>query len=401
MKRINHISSMLNKVVKHSYLLLLFTPFTSYAAERSGLLLNAGLTAEYTDNVLNNIDETSDTAIVFSPDIKYLSLIGKHKFALSYKGSFANYTKDSDLSYNEHIIALGARLDHSNKIDTEFKIGFDKKIEEPGSTNSSTLSLTNFNKYENKSALARLYFGKKTSIGQIVLEYKYNEREYTNNQQNYRDFEQDQFIATFFYRLAPKTRLLFQASTADYSYDDQQLFNGIIFNQSSTQNLYLTGVEWEATAKTTGIFKIGYQDKDYDDPRFNDISGLSYNLDMIWKPNTYTKIKLGATRQTTESAQLDVGGFVSTSYSIDLSHDIFVRTALTAKYIVDNDDIVSSINFSDRTDKRNKIQFGIKHNLRKWLDVSLNYKYQEKSSNLDIFNYDSNAVELTFTTVFE
>lgn len=398
MKRTNHLSFIYRKVVKHSYLLLLIPSFYSVAEERPGLLLNGAISAAHHDNVLNNVDANADTSFTLSPDAKYLGLIGKHKVLFSYKGKLANYSKESKLNYNEHSLAAGARLDHSYKINTEFKLSFDKKNEEPGSTNSSTINLTNFNKFETKSALARLYYGQASSTGQIVVEYKMSDREYTNNQQSFRDVDQVQLNATFFYRIAPKTRLLFQASTADYNYNDQTFSNGLTLNQSSKQNFYLTGVEWEATAKSTGIFKIGYQDKDYNNIRFNDISGLSYNLDMIWKPNTYSRIKLGAVRQTTESAQLNVGGFINTSYSIDVSHKITARTSLSARYILNNDNIVSS---SKRTDKRNSISLSAKHSLRKWLNIGIKYKYQEKSSNIELFNYNSNTIELTLETAFE
>jgi hypothetical protein len=350
------------------------------------------------DNILNNLEELSDTAIKVAPNFAYLGLISKHKILFSYKGDYAVFTNDNNLNYNNHKLAAGAQLDHSHRMSTEFKLGFDQLTEEPGSTNASTIALTEFNEYKNKSALGRFYYGQKTSTGQVVLEYKYANRDYTNNNQAFRNVDNNQLTGTFFYRIAPKTRMLFQASVGDYGYDDQVFQNGLVFNQSSTENLYLAGVEWDATAKTTGIFKIGYQDKDYDDVRFNDISGLSYMLDMIWKPNTYTRITLGAARQTTESAQLNVGGFISTSYSIDVSHDIRERTTLMAKYNLSNDDIVTS---STRTDKRNGIDLAVKHSLREWLDIKLAYTYQEKSSSIDLFNFESNTIELSLTTALD
>lgn len=156
------------------YSVVLIFVISSYtqAEERAGLLLNGAVSAVYSDNVLNNIDANSDTSFVISPDAKYLGLVGKHQILFSYEGKLANYSKESKLNYNEHSLEVGARLDHSHKINTEFKLDFDKKIEEPGSTNSSTVNLTDFNQYKNKSALARLYYGQTTSTGQIVITYK-------------------------------------------------------------------------------------------------------------------------------------------------------------------------------------------------------------------------------------
>ena len=69
-----------------------------------------------------------------------------------------------------------------------------------------------------------------------------------------------------------------------------------------------------------------------------------------------------------------------------------------ANYILDNDEIVSG---TDRTDKRNTFKLGIKHSLRTWLNLKLAYKYQDKSSNIALFNFESNAIELSLETEFE
>ena len=398
LKRKNNTSPILKNIMKYSYLLLLASPLVANSEERSGLLLNGGLSAVYTDNILNNSAELSDTAIIFTPNARYLSLVGKHQFSLNYDGNIAHYTKDSDLSYNEHSLSLDARLDHSHKLNTEFRIGFDKKIEEPGSTNTSTQDLLDYNQYKTKSALARLYYGQKSSIGQIVIDYDFAEYEYTNNNQSFRDLTRDKLGAIFYYRVAPKTRLIFQASATKYTYDDQLLASGLVFNQTSLRQLYTTGVEWNSTAKTTGIFRIGYQKQAFDDARFNDISGLSYNLNLIWKPSVYTRVTFGTKRETSESAQLNEGAFVSTSYSLNASHNITKLTKVSAQYSLNNDDIVSSTN---RVDKRNVIKVEATHSLRKWLNISFNYKYQEKSSNIDQYNYDSNTIGISLKTFFK
>lgn len=398
MKRITQIPSMLNKVVKHSYLLLLITPFLSNAEERSGLLLNGDLSTVYKDNVLNNSAEIEDTAVIFSPSAKYTSLVGKHKFLLSYEGEIAHFTQDDDIDYNEHSISLSALLDHSRQLNTEFKIGFDKQIEEPGSTNNSTQGLLEYNKYKNKTALARMTYGQKSSTGQVIVDYNYADYEYTNNNQSFRNLTQDKITTTFFYRISPKTRLLFLASATKYNYDDQTLESGITYNQTSLRQLYTTGIEWNTSAQTTGIFRIGYQNKTFDDNRFNDISGLSYNLNLIWKPTIYSRITFGTKRETSESAQLNEGAFISTSYSFKASHKLTHQTEVSVQFDQNNDDIVSNTN---RVDKRNSIKVASTYSIKKWLNLSLNYKYQEKSSNINQYNYDSNTIGLTLETVFD
>lgn len=364
------------------------------AEERQGLLLNGAIKVESDNNVLRKLEATDDTSLQFSPKVQYLTHVGKQIFAVDYQGEYAAYNENSQLNYNNHDIALYGRLDHSLKINSEFKLSYQNEVEEPGSNNSSSLLNEKFNKTNKKLALGKFYYGTNESIGQVVFELNHLEDRYSNNFQDYRNVDRNKFTSTFFYRLAPKTRLLFQASIADYDYIIKNQFP----DQSSKETFYLAGVEWDITAKTSGTFKLGYQGKDFEQEVYNDISGLSYMLDMTWMPNTYSKIKLAASRMTRESSQLVTSAFITNTYTLDAEHKITPRTKLKAAYTFDSDDIVSS---QTRTDKRHNIVLSVDHSLLKWLNISLDYQYIERSSDLTAYNFKANVIGLSLVTKFK
>jgi hypothetical protein len=366
----------------------------SYAEERQGLLLNTEVQVQHDNNVLRKVEGASDSALLVSPELHYLTHSGKHIFALEYKGEYAAYKQNSDLNHDNHNIAVFARLDHSLKINSDFKLSYKNEVEEPGTNDSSTVFINEFNQTNKKQATAKFYYGTKKSIGQLVLGLDHREHRYTNNLQDYRDVDINTVTGIFYYRIAPKTRLLFQASIGDYDY----LVNDQFPDQSSKAAFYLAGVEWDITAKTSGTFKLGYQSKDFEQDVYNDITGLSYMLDMTWKPNTYSTIKLGASRTTQESAQLETSAFITNSYTVDAKHEITARTTLKAAYTFDTDDIVTS---SNRTDKHHKVVLGVDHSLLTWLNISLDYKFIERRSDLDFYNFKANVIALSLTTNFE
>jgi uncharacterized protein (PEP-CTERM system associated) len=125
---------------------------------------------------------------------------------------------------------------------------------------------------------------------------------------------------------------------------------------------------------------------------------LSYFLDMVWQPNTYTTITIGAERTTSESAVQNIGGFTTISHSAGLQHAFSVRTQLKANYTQDKSDFTST---QERTDKRENITLGITHSLGTWLNISLNYRRTARSSNDDIFAFSSDAVELSLSSNFD
>lgn len=364
------------------------------AEERQGLLLNTEIQALHDDNVLRKVESVADSSIQISPELQYLTHMGKHLFAVEYQGEYTAYKDNTKLNYDNHDIALYARLDHSLKINSEFKLSYKNEIEEPGINNSTSLLIQQFNRTDKKQATAKFYYGTKKSIGQLVLGLDHREHRYTNNLQGYRDVDRNTVTGTFFYRIASKTRLLFQASVGDYDY----ITKSLITDQSSKETFYLVGVEWDITAKTSGTFKLGYQGKNFKQDNYNDITGLSYMLDMTWKPNTYSKVKIGASRMTQESSQLLTSAFVTNSYTVDAEHEITPRTKIKAAYTYDNDDIVTA---SSRTDKRHNIVLGIDHSLLTWLNISLDYQFIERSSDLEIYEYKANIIGLSLTTKFD
>jgi hypothetical protein len=365
-----------------------------FAQERQGLLLNADLSVISDSNITRTAEKTSDKSSIFSPKLEFSSNIGQHKFVFNYKGVFAVYNDNFQYNYNDHDLKLGATFDHSYRINSEFKFGYQDKVEAPGSNNAAAQINDELNQLTSKSALAKMSYGTAASIGQFVLGLEHEQQRYTNNQQSFRDLKQNTLIGTFFYRMAPKTRLLLEASVAKID----AVAGALFADKSSDENRYLAGVEWEATAITSGTFKVGYQKKDFKDERFIDLDGLSYFLDMTWKPNTYTNITIGAKRSTSESAQQNIGGFIKTGYSFSLEHAIGARTQLKAKYALNESDFSDA---QDRTDKGKNITVGMSYSLRKWLDISLDYRHFTRNSNYEFFDFSSDSVELSLTSKFD
>jgi len=364
------------------------------AEERQGLLLNGAVKVQHDDNVLRTENGVSDSSLQISPELTYLTHMGKHLFAVDYSGEYSAYKDDTSLNYDNHDLALLARFDHSLKINTEFMLVYKNEVEEPGTNNSITSLLSEFNQTDNKQANAKLYYGTSRSIGQFVVELEYLENRYTNNEQDFRDVDRNKLSGTFFYRIAPKTRLLFQTSISDYDYQIQDRFP----DQSSTEAFYLAGVEWDLTAQTSGTFRLGYQSKDFDEDVYSDISGLSYMLDMKWQPNTFTTIEVGASRMTRESSQLQTGAFITNTYQIKAEHELSARTAINAAYTFDNDNIISSQN---RNDKRHTFVLGVEHSLLKWLSLSVDYEFTQRNSDFELYNYRANIIGVTLHTQFK
>lgn len=343
-------------------------------------------------NVLRQANKVSDTAFVYSPEINFTGLLNKYSVELNYNGDFNKFNNNDQFDYNRHRLNLTTKLDITSKLTSNIRLGYQDTIEQPGITDTTTDTLLTFNKFNRKTASFRLLYGNRQSIGQVTLGVQYNDLKYTNNDQEFRDYKSTRITSTFYYRIASKTRLLLQASFNDLNYNDRVINNALTLNQSSQLNVFSTGIEWAHSVKFQGMFTIGYQSQNYEDSNFNDIDGLSYLLDTTWQPNTYTRITLSAERVNEESALINSSAFIANSYELSYEHNISEKTNVIANFSLQNDDIVS---INERTDKRNTIELGVQHDLRTWLTLGLNLKREERKSDISTFEFDANIAELS------
>jgi hypothetical protein len=371
--------------------LLILQSSTTHARDSS---INIAVSTEYDSNVLRQKNEKSDTAIKVAPAFNLLGIDGKKQYTLKYQSLLAKFKDESILDYNNHLISLGAKFDHGYRLSTEFKLNYKDVIESPGTNSASTQTLTGFIEYKDKNAEAKLTYGKNTSQGQLVLSLKHLQRKFNNTTQPRSDLNKNELATQFFYRVSPKIRALIEVEIESFDY---KALN-VLSNLSSTNTNYLLGVKWDVTDNSSGTFKLGYQKKSYDnDELFNDISGLSYSLDMFWLPSSYSKVTLGTSRLTTESAQLGIGGFIREDFSIKLEHQLTGKTSFNANAKYSEDDITNTLN---RTDNITEISAGLTHRLTRWLDVDLSVKKHRRNSNVNEFIFDANMINLSFKTFF-
>ncbi len=101
-------------------------------------------------------------------------------------------------------------------------------------------------------------------------------------------------LGRYFWRVMPRTYLVAEArlGKADYRVNTAN---------NNTDTRLLAGITWEATAKTTGQFKIGRQQKSFDNASKPDASGGTFETSVEWKPLTYSVFTLVANRSAADA----------------------------------------------------------------------------------------------------
>lgn len=365
-------------------------------AQEAGFSATVDSRLTYDDNILRTSkgNEQSDTSLVVAPELELAGILGKQRFAVSYAGEYAKYFDNSDVNYTDHDVRFQARFDHSYRFTSGFDVLYKDAHEDFGDLNTIFDSLTEFNRYTEKQINGQLAYGRQDSFGQLVLRLGRNDKDYDNNEQEFRSSERDLVSLAFFYRIAPRTRLLTEVVYQEYSYDPEIGF----LDLDNKYIRYQAGIEWALTNQLEGTVKVGYQDRDYVLDTLRDIDGLSYEVDLEWKPNTYTQVGLVAKRASIDSSLESAGGFLRTTYSVSVKHGLTELTKLKGRIGYSKDELVFGAN---RQDTRHYAELGITHSLFYWVEVGANVSYEDRSSTVELAEYKVNSINLTAKVSFD
>ncbi|WP_175439565.1 outer membrane beta-barrel protein [Alteromonas lipolytica] len=362
------------------------SPGLAQSDEKPGLFASADISIVHDDNIYRVTDDLaqSDTFLRLAPELSALGGIGKHRFQLSYTGDYAKFSDASEADYADHDLRGRIDLEHSLRFSSRFEAGYQKDHEDPGSINRLQLDMTEYNKYDQNFLLAGIAYGSEQAIGRLAFNYRRTDKDYTTNDLDYLDFVSDQLTGRFTYRIAPNTRVYAEAIISELNYTPRTTFE-----LDNTYKRYRAGITWDFTGKLTGDVNVGYQDRDYELDTLRDIDGLAYDGEITWSVNTFTKVVGAVKRESIDSSIEETGGFLRTSYGINLKHELTERLKITADAGYSKDELVFT---ASREDKRHAYQFGLDYELMRNIKLTANYTYEERDSTLSIADYQANSI---------
>lgn len=363
--------------------------------DETGFFAKADTTLAHDDNIYRVTDDLaqSDTYISVAPELKLIGGFGKQRFELSYDGDYSKFSDSDDADFADHNFKAKLNFEHTLRLSTRLEAGYQKEHEEPGYINRIQLDMTEYNKFDQDFLLAGLAYGSEKAIGRFSVNYRKTTRDYTTNNLDFLDFTSDQITGRFTYRLAPNTKVYLETILTEYDYSPGQNFE-----LDNTYKRYRAGFSWDFTGKLTGDINIGYQERNYEQVNIQDIDGLAYDGQITWDINSYTKLISKATRESVDSSLEEAGGFLRSTYSIFLSHELTELLKLTADAGYSNDELVFS---SDREDERYSYKVGVEYELYRNITLAGSYTYEERDSTFEIANYTANVLSLSINISLE
>jgi len=347
----------------------------------------------YDDNLLRSKDDKKDTGFsIVTPRVQGWLQNGLNTYSLT--GALVNNvyfdsSKDdiTDEQYNldlhqvftpRHTVDVYSEYwDFHEARGTGLSEGIGELLDGPVKLDRTTVGLDYF--YGTRSSRGRLEFSART----VDHEYK-NYPTLTR----FHDRTLDRYSGAFLWQVAPRTDAVFELRYLDTRYDHTR--PAIVGAELDSDELnYLAGVTWEATANTTGSAKVGMIDRDYDAAGEDDDRVFSWEVDATWYLRTYSRFNLATNRQFNETN--GQGNAVDTQrYALSWDHDWSGQSSTRMVAGYGDEDYTDS----GRQDDRYDLEAQYKYAFRRWLDITVAYRYEKLDSDQPRYDFNRNVVYL-------
>ena len=345
-----------------------------------------GVALKHDDNLFSSPNnKTGGSSTILTPSVRFEARqAANNTYSLVVGSTVGRYDASTADNYTNYNVNGLANLDLTARLRANLKADYIDAQDPRGSTNNAISAVPDRYRQTYLGGIAS--YGARGAQGRVDFELGQLARRYYNNRATTfaSDRELDDAGATFFWRIAPKTSLLLQAKHTKVDYTDSTS------TLDSTENRLLGGVTWEATAKTTGIFKLGMVQKSFNDSARGSTTQPSWEGAIQWSPRPYSHVDFNLGRMPAETTG-GVGNYIDKTTTGALwTHQWTsqITTAAAASYITD---LYKGI---ERKDNYQNVGLKATYSMRRWLNFGADYTHTFRDSSDDNFDFKRNTIML-------
>lgn len=339
-------------------------------------------------------DESSRLVWSISPNIIALIEDGPDSYKLDLGTSSSFHNKDSVDNFTQINIGAGVHKEFTSqhRVDVNAKADWLYEPRGSGLTEGLGNTVDELVKYQQNNILGRYEYGAQSSKAQVAFSAGFFSKQYQNfrDVSQFRDYDKSLLGVTGYYNTQAATRTFLEVKQENYRYDVLQA-NGI--SRDSNDVKVLLGIEWEATAVTSGTVKLGYQNKDFSSSQRENFSGLSWEAAVNWQPLSYSSVQLMTSRAAKDP--LVQGDYIKESvYGVKWTHSWsdYLSSLASLNYI--DEQYTGDIG---RKDKTKNARLGLNYIANNFGMVSTYIDFIDRDSTQNTIEFDRVIVGVNFT----
>ena len=368
--------------------------FELYEGLRLAPMLSADLLMD--DNVARTHDDQIDSLVtIVSPGVLLFSKSETREYGLGYRAEAGRYLDSEEDNYVDNYLeafiknSLNVRnyvelsanyIDSHEARGTGFSRGLGDLLEEP-------------DQFKRKNVTGLYRYGADGAKGRIELlgaleNTDFDTALFVDN----RDYDTGVASGRFIYRPGAKIDYSLELRRRSVSYNN---LSNEFLGLDSVENAVLFGLAWEATAKTSGSVKVGFQEKEFDEVTRSNFSSPTWDVDIFWEPKVNHTFNLSARRDIEESRGFDDFTDVRT-FSLSLISEWSDKISSTARVYTQDVDYSGL----ERNEKDVGADFKVSLEARRWLGFALGYSTQSVESSSEQFGFDRNVLYVQSKVAF-
>lgn len=329
---------------------------------------------------------------LISPQLNLQSSYGANQVTLAYRLRNESFFSSGDDNYTDHFLVADVDFEFDARNRMQIGVEFEDGHDERGSNFSigTGQTLDEPDQYKQTQFDAVYSYGAFNADGRLEVNFNIRDLNYDINTNRYRarDRQFASLGATFLYRIGAVTDLTLDVKQTEVDYKFALDRNNPL---DSTIVEYLVGVKWEATAKTAGFVKVGYETKDFDSDLRKDFGGFDWAAGVTWEPTEYASIEFITRADTNETN--GEGNFIrGRTHSVQWQHEWLERLRSSATITLNNDRYEGQVlqGFGVRSDDNFSLNASVYYQFRRWINFEVGYRYSERDSNRDLIDFDRN-----------
>ncbi|MGI0014179.1 MAG: outer membrane beta-barrel protein, partial [Nitrososphaera sp.] len=356
---------------------------------------------QYNDNIFaDDVEEVDDFITVIRPGVKVNSDWNNHALNFRADANIAKYADNGDEDYENYTFGTDGRLDITRNQSLFANALYSHLTQNRGDPDDPRGRFqTEYDLYTITGGYNHRFNRLSVRLEGAGAQYDYDDvtaDDGSTIDQDVRDRTDAIGTLRAAYELSPGYSAFLLGSYNNRSYDIERDPDDGTQRSSDGYEVAL-GAELALTGVTTGELYVGYRSQFYDDPNLDTIDGITGGASIYWNVTTLTTIT-GKVERTVEDTTFitNVGrtpasGYFRTRYGFIVDHELLRNLLLQASLFGIQEDF-SGI---DRTDDRLLATVGATYLMNRYLDLSIGYRYTDRSSDISDNDFSQNTATLT------
>lgn len=357
------------------------------------ILPEVALGAGYTTNLFaSQTNETGDGYVSLVPSLDVRSTWSRHQLGFNASVGTTQYFDNGDESTTDYGVTGFGRVDASSELNFTGAIRADRSHEPRFAAASvpNALEPTPIDRIGGEIG-ANYEAGRIQIRGTLsVDDYAYDDVELRTGgtlDQSFRDRTETAGTIRTAFAVERDWAIFAEARLIDRSYDGPTLANPL--NRDSQGTVFLVGTDFELSSLIRGDIGIGYQNFEFDDPAFSDVSGFSIDGNVEWFVTELTTLSARGVRTVVDPGLQISAGSTLTGFDVRGDHE------LRRNWLIYGEAGIANYDFEgiNREDDRFSLGFGStwKVNRRAWFEAG--YRYTNQDS--DFQSFTDNRITLS------